>query len=184
MVRGRRSRTHRRGFFIVFGWRTICTREFGVEPVRATCPACQEEAELVSLLRRRWFTLFFLPVAPLEPAANARGLCKCTSCKAILDRSIEQFARRSRGRGASAAGYAGDGDWSYSISLYNKLRESPADGAVMLQLLQTYEAMNEPGEAAAAARHFPQALAAEPRCRAVLDRMCSAADEGAQPAAT
>src|SRR5947208_436266 len=109
MMRRRRSRSHRRGIFIVFGWRTICTREFGVEPLRATCPGCREEAELVSLLRRRWFTLFFLPVVPLEPAANAQRLCKCTACKAILDRTIEQLARKSRGGGASA-GYAGDGD--------------------------------------------------------------------------
>jgi len=133
-------------------------------------------------VRRRWFTLLFIPVAPLEPAATAQRLCKCTSCCAILDRPVDQMARRARG--GAAAGYAGDGDWSYSISLYNKLRESPADGAVMLQLLQTYGAMNEPAEAAAAARHFPQALAAEPRCQAVLERMRSATAAAAAPAAT
>ena len=74
MSTSRRRRTHRRAFFILFGWRTICTRERGAHSVRATCPACREEAELVGLVRRRWFTLLFIPVAPLEPAATAQRL--------------------------------------------------------------------------------------------------------------
>ena len=53
----------------------------------------------------------------------------------------------------------------------NKLRDNPSDGATMVQLLQIYEAMNEPHEAEVAARQFPEAVAAEPRCAAVLGRM-------------
>jgi hypothetical protein len=158
-------RRRRAGFFVIVGWRVIATRD-GTDPVRATCPSCREEADLVGLLRRRWFTLFFIPILPLDPAAEAERICRCNSCRTIFDRPLEQIARRS------GAGGSGDGsDWSHSIALYNKLRDNPTDSGVMLQLLQTYEAMNEPGEAEAAARHFPGALEADPRCQAVLQRL-------------
>jgi hypothetical protein len=164
-TRRRRHRRHRAGFFIIVGWRMIAVRD-GKPPVRATCPQCREEADFVGLLRRRWFTIFFLPILPLDPIDDAQRICRCGACRTTFDRPLEQIARRG---GAAASG--GGSDWSHSIALYNKLRDNPSDGGVMLQLLHTYEAMNEPGEAAAAARHFPKAFEADPRCRAVLDRM-------------
>jgi hypothetical protein len=169
-----RRRRNRAGFFVIFGWRVINTRE-SAPPARATCPACGEEADFVGLLRRRWFTLFFLPVVPLDPASAGQRLCRCNACRTIFDRPLEQVAGRGGtgavSRGGGGGGGGGGNDWAYSISLYNKLRDNPTDSGVMLQLLQTYEAMNEPSEAEAAARHFPQAIEADPRCRAVLERM-------------
>jgi hypothetical protein len=159
-------RRRRAGFFVIVGWRVIATRE-RVEPVRATCPACGEEADFVGLLRRRWFTLFFIPILPLDPAAQGQRICRCNSCRTTFERPLEQMARRA----GAAAGGGGGNDWSHSIALYNKLRDNPSDSGIMLQLLQTYEAMNEPGEAEAAARHFPQAIQDDPRCQAVLQRM-------------
>ena len=158
-----RQTFRRAGFIIFFGWRPVATREPGVEPARVTCPNCQREADFVSLLRRTWFTLFFIPVLPLDSRQNAERVCKCTACRTTFDRPLEQFARRLWSEGQT--------DWSHSIELYNKLRDNPSDGATMVQLLQIYEAMNEPHEAEVAARQFPRAVAAEPRCAAVLGRM-------------
>jgi hypothetical protein len=154
----RRRGPNRAGFIFLFGWRTIATRT-GDAPVRTTCPACQTEADFVGVNRRQWFTLFFLPIIPMSTAQPA---CRCENCKAQFNTLLSQMARRGTG---------GGGDWSHSIALYNKVRENPSDGAAMLQLLQTYEAMSEPAEAEAAARHFPQAVDADPRCKAVLERL-------------
>lgn len=77
---------------------------------------------------------------------------------------VEQFARRLRSnilRNRSA-----------TFVLYNELREYPEDGQRLLRLLEMYEALGEYGEAEAAARHFPKALAAEPRCLLALGRIC------------
>jgi hypothetical protein len=156
----------RRGFFVIVGYRVIATRE-KVDPIECDCPLCGTEgAEFVSKIRRAWFTIFFVPIIPLDRMENASRVSQCRACGKIFDIPIEQMARRAGG-----AGGGGGADFSTAIALYNELRENPADGKRMLRLLEIYEAMEEPGEAEAAVRMYPQAMAAEPRCGVVLERI-------------
>ena len=165
----RKSRCRRRGSLIIVGWKVISTRE-AAEPVRCACPACGvADAIFVGRLRRAWFTVFYIPVAPLDPIENAERISQCRECGKLFDVPIEQMAHRARRE--SGADYAG------SIALYNQLRDRPTDGKLMLRLLEVYEAMGELREAEAAARVFPEAFKAEPRCEIVLGRMrANAAD--------
>ena len=156
----------RRGFFVIVGWRVISTRE-KAEPVKCDCPECGEEgAEFVGRVRRAWFTIFFIPIIPLDPIERADRISQCRACKQTFEIPIEQMARRARG-GASGGG----ADFSSAIELYNKLRDQPGDGKLMLRLLEIYEAMGEAGEAETAARMYPEAMQAEPRCSVVLQRI-------------
>jgi hypothetical protein len=156
----------RRGFFVIVGYRVIATRE-NVEPIECDCPLCGTEgAQFVGKIRRAWFTVFFIPIIPLDRIQNASRVSQCRACGKIFDIPIEQMARRARS-GSSGGG----ADFSTAIALYNELRENPADGKRMLRLLEIYEAMDEPGEAEAAARVYPQAMAAEPRCAVVMERI-------------
>jgi hypothetical protein len=54
------------------------------------------------------------------------------------------------------------------FAVYNDVREPPTDGRRRLRLPQMDEALAEPAEAEAAARHFPLAMAAEPECAAMF----------------
>jgi len=147
----------------IVGWRVISTRE-AKPPVRCRCPLCgTDDARLVGKLRRRWFTMFFIPVAPLESADEAHRHTQCLECKQLFDQPIEQFARR--------AGIAGQTDLSQTFPVYNDLREQPDNGELMLRLLSMYRDLNELPEAEAAARHFPLALAANPKCQVILNQM-------------
>jgi len=157
------------GFIFIIGWRVLSTRERDSE-VRATCPGCKVAgARLVGLVRRAWFTMFFIPLVPIEGKDRARRVSQCRECRQTFDMPIEQLARRA---GAAAGnGFAG------AIALYNQLRDNPADGQLMLQLLKAYDAMGEPAEAESAARHFPRAMAAEPLCGALLETIRHSARE-------
>jgi hypothetical protein len=160
------NRNRHRGFIVLFGWRTVASRD-GSDPIRARCPACQtDDVELVGMIRRQWFTLFFIPVIPIESAQRGQRVTKCKHCKQMFDIPLEQLARRS-GDGSYGAGAT----FADAIAIYNQLREKPDDGNLMLRLLETYAAMNEPAEAEASARHFPKAFAANPQCAQVLARM-------------
>ena len=160
-----RRRSRRAGFIILFGWRTIAPKH-GL-PQRLVCPECKEEWLFVGRLRRTWFTMFFIPVFPLDRAEEGEHICQCTGCKATFDYPLEQMARK--------AGARGGGDWQDAIRLYNDLRDNPSDSATLLKLIETYESMNEPGEAVTAARHFPEALRASEACQKALERVRSKA---------
>ena len=154
----------RRGFIIIFGSRIVSTRERASE-IQSRCPNCgEDDARLIGRARRRWFTLFFIPIFPMETAANARRISQCRECKQMFDVPIEQFSRRR-------AGSRSGNEFADAISLYNELGERPDDGKLMLELLKAYEQLNEPGEAESAARRYPKAVAAEPQCAVVLERM-------------
>lgn len=164
MLRTRR-RGRRSAFIVIVGWRVISTRERKPE-VRAKCPNCGvDDARLIGRVRRAWFTMFFVPIIPLDPADRAQRISQCRECRQMFDMPIEQLARRA---GADAAR-----DFSQTIVVYNELRDCPADGAILLKLLRMYDDLNELGEAESAARHFPDAMAAEPACAALLEEMRS-----------
>jgi hypothetical protein len=158
-----RRRRRRAGFIVVFGWRVICTRERKSQ-VRGRCPNCRvEDARLIGKMRRPWFTLFFIPVFPLASKSQSHRISQCRECKDLFDMPIEQFARR--------AGAAARNTFADTILLYNQLRDRPGDGKTMLKLLKMYEAMGEASEAEIAARHFPNAVAADPACAKLLEKM-------------
>ena len=158
----KQRRGSRAGFIIFFGWRTISTRD-GTPEMRGPCPECGEaDARLVGKVRRRWFTLFFLPVLPLESTGEGHRHSQCKECKQLFDVPIEQLVRRAKANGRSL---------SDTFAVYNELREQPNNGQLMLKLMTMYQELEELSEAETAARHFPAAMAAEPKCAQVLNRM-------------
>jgi tetratricopeptide (TPR) repeat protein len=140
-----KQRRRQRGF-IIFGWRTIISNE-SVPPLRTICPSCRREAHLQGRTHRRWFTLYFIPVFPV---GSATRFTECVSCKAQFRGTIEQL------RNAVAASTAKP--FEQAIALYNQMKDTPNDSAKLLQLMQMYAGMKEPGEAISAATAFPGAL--------------------------
>jgi hypothetical protein len=160
----KRRRRHR-GFIVFFGWRVISTREHR-PAVQARCPNCNvEDARLIGKVRRPWFTLFFIPIVPISSQSQAQRISQCRECKKTFDLPIEQFARRA------GAGAGGPSSLADTFPVYNELRDRPADGKTLLKLLKMYAQLGELDEAEAAARHFPQAVAAEPACAHLLEMM-------------
>ena len=160
----KRRRRHR-GFIVIFGWRVISTREHR-PAVQARCPSCNvEDARLIGRVRRPWFTLFFIPIVPISSQSQAQRISQCRECMKTFDMPIEQFARRA-GAGAGRPQALSD-----TFPVYNELRDRPTDGKTMLKLLGMYAQLGEASEAEAAARHFPQAMAADPACGQILDMM-------------
>ena len=160
-----RRRSRRRGswagFIVIAGWGVIAPRH---GPSRQlTCPECKQETRFVGRLRRTWFTMFFIPVYPLDAVEEGEHICQCTGCRTTFEYSLDQMARKSRAAGAA--------NWQDAIALYNLLRDNPADSATLLKLLETYESMGEPAEAVSAASHFPQAFQASEPCRRALERI-------------
>jgi hypothetical protein len=140
-------RRHRRGFFLICGWRTLTRREFA-PPVQMRCPKCREETTVIGKVRRQWCTL--MVVIPIFPLSQRTRFTQCTGCGSEFDIDIDTM--RHRGIVPDA------GDWQYTIRLFNEMREVPADGQRLAALLDAYVSMGEFGEAIAAARHFPKAL--------------------------
>jgi hypothetical protein len=160
----RRDR-RRSGFIFIVGWRVLTLKEKKPE-VRGKCPACGvEDARLIGRIRRAWFTMFFIPIVPLDRIDRAQRLSQCRECKEMFDLTIEQLARK--------AGAGSRNSFADAIAMYNRLRDEPANGQLMLQLLKAYEALGEPGEAESAARQYPKAVEAEPACAVLLANLRS-----------
>lgn len=146
---------------MIVGWRVISTRD-RKPAVKGRCPHCHvDDARLVGKVRRAWFTLFFIPIIPLD--RNANRVSQCRECKQVFEMPIEQLARR--------AGTGGSNRLSDTIVVYNELREHPSDGKTMLKLLKMYEQLGELNEAETAARHFPAAMSADASCGILLEKM-------------
>lgn len=68
--------------FVIWGWRTflaiIGTGQF-------SCPACRGDAEYKHVRPRRWFTVFFLPVIPLE---HLTPYVTCTRCSSTYTEAV------------------------------------------------------------------------------------------------
>src|SRR3954465_12543132 len=125
-----RNRT-RRGFIIFFGWRSI-SRQRPEAPVEAICPACRQHSSIIPMQSRDWFTLFFIPVFPIS---GAKQFVKCANCQTCFEADIEQLRRKVSMPDPRAM--------QQSIALYNTLRESPKDSALLNQLLEMYAGMKE-----------------------------------------
>ena len=112
----RRDR-RRSGFIFIVGWRVLTLKEKKPE-VRGKCPNCgMEGARLIGKIRRAWFTMFFIPIVPLDSVEKAQRLSQCRECRMMFDLTIEQLARK--------AGAASRNSFAEAIAMYNQLREQP-----------------------------------------------------------
>jgi tetratricopeptide (TPR) repeat protein len=163
------KRRQRRGFIILFGTRSIISTR-PEPPVMTVCPACRQKASLVPMQARDWFTLFFIPVFPIS---GKKPFIQCQSCQAAFEGDVEALRRAEAAMDTQAR--------QQSIALYNTLRSSPKDSALLNQLLETYAAMQDWPEALAAGRHFPEALMESAQCLTTYGKINMAA--GNQPEA-
>ena len=108
---------------------------------------------IVGKVYRQWFTLFFIPIFPISGKTR---MSECTRCKAVFRVPVEEFGQR-----VSAGSQAG---YQQAIALYNSLRASPADSAMLQRLMEMYASMNEYTEAISAAKHFPEAMQNSQQC--------------------
>lgn len=158
---------HRHRGFIIFGWRSIASRDRS-PAVHGQCPACNEpNAQIVGKIYRTWFTLYFIPIFPVQLAKNATRISQCTHCKQMFNCPPETLAHHSGAGGATAL--------ADTFPVYNQLRERPADGQTLLKLMMLYQELGELAEAETAARHFPEAFASEPACGKILEQMRNSA---------
>jgi len=160
----RKRRPARRGFIIFFGWRKIVSKR-PESPVQTVCPACRQQSKLLAMQGRDWFTLFFIPVFPIS---GAKRFVKCENCQTCFEADIEQLRHKASMPDPRAM--------QQSIALYNTLRESPKDSALLNQLLEMYAGMREFDEALAAGRHFPEALNASAQCLTTYGKVNLAAN--------
>ncbi|WP_025742482.1 TerB family tellurite resistance protein [Aquimarina pacifica] len=78
--------------FILFGTRGL-KHEVKESPVLSnSCPNCKE-GNLVNKLYRRWFTLFFIPVIPLDVVDR---FYECDNCKSAYNESIKTVLQQSQ----------------------------------------------------------------------------------------
>ncbi len=78
--------------FIIFGTRGI-KHTVSESPVLSnSCPNCND-GSLVNKLYRRWFTLFFIPVIPLDIVDR---FYECDRCKSAYNESIKTVLQRSQ----------------------------------------------------------------------------------------
>ncbi|WP_024768338.1 TerB family tellurite resistance protein [Aquimarina macrocephali] len=78
--------------FIIFGTRGL-KHTVSESPVLSnSCPNCNN-GNLVNKLYRRWFTLFFIPMIPLDVVDR---FYQCDSCKSAYNESIKTILQRSQ----------------------------------------------------------------------------------------
>ena len=125
----------------------------------AKCPRCGRVGALAGRRVRRWFTLFFVPVFPLD---GGRSFTQCGHCGASFSgppRRVAGIAARDDVRQVQR-----------TIALYNGLRGSPANSVTLNELMALYLSIGEPEQAVGAAADFPDALNASEQCMVTLGR--------------
>ena len=75
--------------FIIFGTRGIKHAVSDSEILNDSCPNC-DKGNLVNKLYRRWFTLFFIPVIPLDVIDR---FYECDSCKSGYNEKIKDVLK-------------------------------------------------------------------------------------------
>jgi hypothetical protein len=83
------------GAFIIFGWGAGFSKDFGPVGLHR-CPNCNNEAPWHLARRRKWFTLFFVPVFPYE----STHMLLCPVC----GRGIQVSGKELAGLKAALAG--------------------------------------------------------------------------------
>ncbi|WP_430412261.1 zinc-ribbon domain-containing protein [Kordia sp.] len=78
--------------FIVFGTRGIKHTVSESPVLENSCPNC-DNGSLVNKLYRRWFTLFFIPVIPLDVVDR---FYECSNCKSAYNEKIKDLLGQSQ----------------------------------------------------------------------------------------
>ena len=78
--------------FILFGARGIKHTKGDGDILKNSCPSCKE-GDLINKLYRRWFTLFFIPVVPLDTIDK---FYECDSCGESYKENIKSVLKKSQ----------------------------------------------------------------------------------------
>jgi len=78
--------------FIVFGTRGIKHTVSDSPVLENSCPNC-DNGNLVNKLYRRWFTLFFIPMIPLDVVDR---FYECSNCKSAYNEKIKDLLGQSQ----------------------------------------------------------------------------------------
>jgi tellurite resistance protein len=78
--------------FIIFGTRGLKHTVDSSPVLQNKCPNCSS-GDLVNKLYRRWFTLFFIPVIPLDVVDR---FYQCSNCKSAYNENIKQILQQSQ----------------------------------------------------------------------------------------
>jgi len=78
--------------FIIFGTRGIKHAVKDSEVIANSCPNCND-GSLIHRLYRRWFTLFFIPVIPLDVIDR---FYECDRCKAAYNENVKNVLTQSQ----------------------------------------------------------------------------------------
>ncbi|HPF10913.1 MAG TPA: zinc-ribbon domain-containing protein [Flavobacteriaceae bacterium] len=79
--------------FIIFGTRGIKHQIKESEVLSNACPNCNN-GDLIHKRYRRWFTLFFIPVIPLD---SLDRFYECSRCRSAYKESIKNILQQSKG---------------------------------------------------------------------------------------
>ena len=71
--------------FIIFGWRGIART---ISEGMFFCPDCEGDRRYAQKSSRRWFTLFFIPVIPLNPLGSH---IECQQCESTYSERVLQI---------------------------------------------------------------------------------------------
>ena len=154
------SKRNRRGFIFIVGTRTIVSTDPDTRVVRARCPQCGLETDIVSKMFREWMTFFFLPIFPIT---GKRRFSECSNCHAHFPVTTEELSRNLSATEQQQSQQA--------IALYNSLRNSPANSVTLNELMTLYAGMGEFDQAIGAAGQFPDALNNSEQCMTTLGRV-------------
>ncbi len=152
----------------MFGTRPIVSDD-GAPAVRATCPNCQRQADIVGKTVRHWFTLFFIPVFPVS---GRQRFSPCTNCGAQFPVAAQELSRHVAASQQEQSRHA--------IALYNSLRNSPANAVTLNELMTLYASLGEHDQAIGAASEFPAALQSSEQCMTTLGRVYLAMNRHAE----
>ena len=78
--------------FIIFGTRGMKHTVKESKVLANSCPNC-DNGDLTNKLYRRWFTLFFIPMIPLDVVDR---FYECNSCKSAYNETIKNLLERSK----------------------------------------------------------------------------------------
>jgi tetratricopeptide (TPR) repeat protein len=158
----------RRGFILFFGTKNIISND-PASTRKARCPRCGTETDMLGKSYRTWFTLFFLPIFPVS---GRKLLSQCANCGAQFNTEPSQMQAASGQHDARLT--------QKTITMYNSLRNSPANSVTLNDLMHLYASMNEFDQAISAAREFPEALNNSEQCMTTLGRVYLAKHENAE----
>jgi tetratricopeptide (TPR) repeat protein len=161
------TRPHRRGFFILFGTRSLISNDARA-PVQTICPSCRQSVQIIAKTYRQWFTLFFCPIFPISGRTH---FSECANCRAQFRLDIDELRHRLSTPDPRL--------YQNAIGLYNTLRQSPRDSALLNQVLEAYAQIGDYNEALAAGRHFPDALNESAQCLTTYAKIHLAAGNAA-----